>query len=473
MHARFLRHGILKKILDNAGKPYLILQLDEHDSSVGYETRIEAGVRAFRNHFSSTARGRGQSRVIDDAGLIRDKSEFIGKTLLMPNWDWMSCRLIEAVLRREGLDARVVSETPESIHRSMRFNTGQCIPLNIILQNSIDYIERNNLDPEKTVIWNMNSKIACNIGMFPHYTKYLLESYGKGYEKIPVYMGDVTFVDLSVRTGVNCYLAFLFGGMLRKIGCSIRPYEKVKGATDAALERSVSILYDAFSTDRPKDGALEEAIGLLESVAVSRTERPKVAIFGDLYVRDNDVMNQSLIKTIEANGGEVITTPYSELMAIIADRYIKKWFLQGLYGDAALAKVLTKVVAVLNAKYYRYFNRVLGGGEFTVRDNSEDVLSRFGLSIYHTGESMENILKIFHLIEQYPDLSLFVQTNPSYCCPSLVTEAMADRIEQLTGIPIVTIEYDGTSALKNEDVIPYLKYPRKRKGGGSAFKKAI
>ena len=40
-----------KRILEEAGKPYLILQLDEHDSSVGYETRIEAAVRAFGNHF--------------------------------------------------------------------------------------------------------------------------------------------------------------------------------------------------------------------------------------------------------------------------------------------------------------------------------------------------------------------------------------------------------------------------------------
>ncbi|MFP4444256.1 MAG: acyl-CoA dehydratase activase, partial [Spirochaetia bacterium] len=39
-----------KRIMERAGKPYLILQVDDHDSSVGYETRIEAGIRAFRNH---------------------------------------------------------------------------------------------------------------------------------------------------------------------------------------------------------------------------------------------------------------------------------------------------------------------------------------------------------------------------------------------------------------------------------------
>ncbi|MBP7735604.1 MAG: CoA activase [Spirochaetes bacterium] len=450
-----------KKIMDGSGKPYLILQLDEHDSSVGYETRIEAAIRAFRNHHQSSRNVPATLNVIRADGLSKGKDIFAGKTLLLPNWDWITCGFIEEILRKDGIDARVVSESPDSIHRSMRFNTGQCIPLNIIVQNGIDYIERHGLDPARSVIWSMNSKIACNIGMFPHYTKYLLESFGKGYEDIAVYMGDITFVDIAVPTAVQCYLGFMFGGMLRKMSCHVRPYENVPGATDRALMQSVKILREAFAGGRSKEDALTEVMGLFKAIDVTRTERPKVAIFGDLYVRDNDIMNQGLIRTIEANGGEVITTPYSELIAIVADRYIKKWFLQGLFGDAALAKVLTKVVTVLNKRYYRYFNQVLPGGDFRLLDDAEEVLTKFGLSIYHTGESMENIMKIFHIIEQHPDLSLFVQTNPAYCCPSMVTEAMADRIEQLTGIPIVTIEYDGTTASRNEDVIPYLKYPRK------------
>jgi predicted nucleotide-binding protein (sugar kinase/HSP70/actin superfamily) len=41
-----------KRIMDEYQKPYLILDLDEHGSNVGYETRIEAAIRSFRNHFS-------------------------------------------------------------------------------------------------------------------------------------------------------------------------------------------------------------------------------------------------------------------------------------------------------------------------------------------------------------------------------------------------------------------------------------
>ena len=104
-------------------------------------------------------------------------------------------------------------------------------------------------------------------------------------------------------------------------------------------------------------------------------------------------------------------------MTIIADRYIRKWFLQGLYGDAALAKVLSKVVDGAEQQVLPVFQPAPPGRRIRGAGNSGELLSLFGLSVYHTGESMENIMKIFHLIEQYPDLSLFVQTNPSYCCP--------------------------------------------------------
>ena len=70
------------------------------------------------------------------------------------------------------------------------------------------------------------------------------------------------------------------------------------------------------------------------------------------------------------------------------------------------------------------------------------------------------MLKIHYLTKHYPDLTLFIQTNPAFCCPSMVTEAMKKEIEKITSIPVVSITYDGTGGLKNESVVPYLKFPR-------------
>ena len=231
---------------------------------------------------------------------------------------------------------------------------------------------------------------------------------------------------------------------------------------DAALAEALELIARAFEAGGSKEEAVRMAVDRLKSVPVKRSARTRVAVFGDLYVRDNDVMNQGLVRLIEAYGGEVVTTPYSDYMNIIADPYIRKWVREGLWGGAAAAKALQLTVPLFAKKYFDMFNEVIQDPPHAAVNDWEEVLSSLRVSAEHTGESMDNILKIFSLLRTYPDISLFVQTNPSYCCPALVTEAMAGEIERLTGVPVVTIEYDGTGGPRNDDIIPYLKYLRKK-----------
>jgi len=449
-----------KKILDAHNKPYLILQLDEHDSNVGYETRIEAGLRSFRNHFTSGKHKVNADYSAVNPSVLLNRNNLKGKTLLLPRWDGILGEFMAALLQYEGVDARMVDETHESIQRSLSHNTGQCIPLNIMIQNCVDYVKKHNLDPAKTVLWNIDSKLSCNLGMIAYYSKTILESFGGGLDKIEVYAGSITLTDISYRAALNMYIACMFSGMLRRMGCHMRPYENVKGATDRVLEMSIPIITEAFRTGESKEKALDQVIKLFEKIEVTRVPRPKVAIFGDLYARDNEILNQNIISVIENNGGEVITTPYSELIKIIADPYIKKWFKEGNYIGAFTSKILKQAITVFENWYFPYFNRILNGRPDIAFPPVEEVLSQFNMQVDHTGESMENALKIYSLMMHHPDLKLFVQTNPAFCCPSLVTEAMSQNIESVTGIPIVTIEYDGTGGFKNDDIIPYLKYPR-------------
>jgi hypothetical protein len=41
---------------------------------------------------------------------------------------------------------------------------------------------------------------------------------------------------------------------------------------------------------------------------------------------------------------------------------------------------------------------------------------------------------------------------------------MARDIERNTGVPVVSVIYDGSGGSKNEVILPYLEYPRGRGG---------
>jgi predicted nucleotide-binding protein (sugar kinase/HSP70/actin superfamily) len=275
-----------------------------------------------------------------------------------------------------------------------------------------------------------------------------------------MFPGHISFADISVNVAINSYLAFLFGGYLRKIECKLRPYEIHKGETDDLIKKSMDLLYKTFANGSSKEEALKQVINWAKEIKIRNEGRPKVAIFGDIYARDNDVFNQGLIRFIEDNGGEAITTPYSEYMKIIFYPYNKRIVKEGFYRKAVFRKLLLNAALILEVKYLKYFNKILKEPITKPLMDYNEKLKLFNLKTSHNGESLDNVLKILHLKEHYPEIALFVQTNPSYCCPSLVTEAMASKLENISGVPIVTIEYDGTSAGKNEDIIPFLKYAK-------------
>ena len=449
-----------KRILDQHGKPYLILQLDEHDSNVGYETRVEAAVRAFNNHYQAQQRKEPLFKTKREALAINPvlTEQLKGKTILFPAWDSLTLPMIAAHLNKHGYDVRFLEEDAQSIQKSMRHNTGQCIPLNAIAQEFIDYIRLHDLKPADTVLWLINSVVSCNVRLYPHYIKTILESHG--LKEAGVYIGNVSLMDIVPLGGVDTYFAFFFGGLLRSLGCRNRPYELEAGATDRAILAGRDILVQVFSEGKDKETALEEVYQLFAAIPTDRSiKRPLVAIFGDFYVRDNEIMNQNLIKAIEDAGGEALTTSFSDLMRITSKAYFKRMRATGQYKNFLMFAAMLRVVELMERKYYGVLQR-MQQNIIESNPNFEAFQAKFNIRVEQEGESYDNILKIFHIMQEHPEVALFVQANPAFCCPSLITEAMCKEIEQITGVPVVSITYDGTGSYKNGLLAPYLRYSR-------------
>jgi predicted CoA-substrate-specific enzyme activase len=450
-----------KQIMHLYGKPYLIIQIDEHDSNTGYETRIEAALRSFRNHARSARSVPGP-----DLGSIlpRVDTDMNGKTLLLPNWDMFVSPLVVANLNRAGIDARLLESSELGIRRSMVHNSGQCLPINIIAQDYIDYIERHALDPSRVILWMMEGRISCNLRQYPYYIKRILENYGKGLEHASVYSGEISHREMSLGVTYYAYFAYMLGGLFRKTACRIRPYEVNPGQTDAAVAKIHRILIDALSGKQSIDSAIRDGIRLFEEVEYDKESRkPLVAIFGDFYVRDNDIMNQDLVRDIEMAGGEALVTPYHDYTKIVIENIFRRASQRGEYVETSLNRILLNVLKFMDERHYKAFSRFLGPAPVIRPKALERHLKEFNINPLHSGESYDNILKIFYIMENYPEVSLFVQTNPSFCCPALVTEAMTRRIREKTGVPIVTITYDGTSNRMNDLIVPYIQNALRRR----------
>ncbi len=454
-----------KMIMETYKKPYLILQLDEHDSSVGYETRIEAAIRSFTNHYNLSKVENKEQVECSSKNVFKTPKEIGNRTILLPEWDPYISPLLKGTLKNAGFNALALSDTQTSIIRSTVLNTGQCIPLSIIIQNVIDLMVNNKLNPEEYVVWLVDSNLACNFSMYPYYLKKVLKDKKyvyPGLEKIAVYLGDLSFIEFGFNTAVNAFLSYMFGGYIRKVATKIRPYEINKGQTDYVVKKSLQLLENVFATGASKEAALAKIIADFKNIPIKKEPRPKVAIFGDLYVRDNDTLNQDIIRFMERNGAEVITTPYSEYLKLIINPYFTRRFREGFFLDAATVKFMNYLIPLVEQKYYKYFYEILKEPLPKPLKNVGEKLKKFNIKRLHFGESFDNALKVLYLSEHYPDIDFFVQLNPSYCAAALITEAMAEKIQQITGKPVITIEYDATSSFKNDQVIPFIKYAKEK-----------
>ncbi|HDR67824.1 MAG TPA: CoA activase, partial [Bacteroidaceae bacterium] len=340
-----------KQILHLYEKPYLIIQIDEHDSNVGYETRIEAAIRSFRNH--NLKRKRQKYPALKS--LPPEVSyKLNGKILLMPCWDTFISPLIVANLRSAGIDARLMETSELSIRKSMAHNTGQCLPINIITQDYIDYIEAYNLNPGNTILWMIEGWLSCNLRQYPSYIKKLLNNYGNGLEKASVYSGQITHSELSLQVTYHAYFAYMLGGLFKKLACRIRPYEIHEGLTDNILIRIQKMLIDMFEEKISIEKTVNRCIGLFDGIEYGKNDRkPLVAIFGDFYVRDNDMMNQNLIKDIEKAGGEVFTTPYHDYVKITIENVLRRSVLRGEHLEIGMNRILLKLFKILDDKHYK------------------------------------------------------------------------------------------------------------------------
>ncbi len=452
-----------KRILDQAGKPYLVLQIDEHDSSVGYETRVEAAIRAFRNHYATN---KHETRPRVDAAVLPKESTKLTKpegkvfpkarTVLLPNWDPLVCSLLASALRSQGLDARTLEETPDVIRRAMSLNAGQCIPVSVIARETIDYIEKHQLDPKNTALWMIDALWPCNIPLYPYHIGEILAR--QALDEVYVYAGNITFLDLSPQATYAVFHAFLVGGLLRKLICRVRPYETEKGATDRAAAQAHGILCDALKRGLSCANALKRIAALFRAVPTAGQPRPKVAIFGDFYSRDNDVFNQDLNRSIEAAGGEVVVTPYIDYLKATCDAFFQRLLLERRFTAWATYRSIMATVAAVEKAFYIRAGFKTPSADSWHNPESVKTMEAFGLRPELAGECFDNTLKILRIIRQHPDVRLLVQANPAFCCPSIITEAMSAEIEKLTGVPVVTITYDGTGALKNDVIEPYLAF---------------
>jgi len=289
---------------DIAGdKPILVLEVDEHSSSVGMETRIEA--------FLDSLPEPGCTSNVEPRQAISPK-ERIGK-IYLPNFSDHGYAFA-ATFRTLGFEP-VLTDLPddESLHLGSKHSTsGECHPYTLMLG---DYIKAaGSGDDFSNACYFIPDSGLCRAGQFGAQMRRIAE---KEKLRLPIFtsLEEILHSNPVSKGASRIDALVVYWEMMRGMDFlsqkffETRSYEVTKGDTDRAHAKAKNVLMERILENRPHDGLIE-AISFLESVVTDKTKpRIKIGITGDYYTRICDYANSDIFRDIERMGGVVMLPP--------------------------------------------------------------------------------------------------------------------------------------------------------------------
>lgn len=293
--------GFLRDIIGE--KPMLLLEVDEHSSSTGVETRIEA--------FLDSLAGAPEAKKSNPRGPFIPSRGL--RKVFLPNFSAHGYAFA-ATIRSLGLEPIL---TPLPNEESARIGSelavsGECHPYVLMLG---DYIKTaSTINDISNVCYFMPESGACRVGQFGAQMRIAGE---KARAKLPVFTRIEDIVASTGRISKGSYLRAVtaYWQMMRGMDFFIqmhlerRAREITPGSADCAHAEALDILMKYILEDKPLDG-LEKARAKLAEVEIDRAKKlVKIGITGDYYTRICDFANTELFREIERMGGIVMIPP--------------------------------------------------------------------------------------------------------------------------------------------------------------------
>jgi predicted nucleotide-binding protein (sugar kinase/HSP70/actin superfamily) len=263
--------------------------------------------------------------VEDMVGLGFKKSERAKVTMLIGGLTVAQDFLIEGALKGIGYSVQMLDcPTNEGFQAGKEFgNRGQCNPTYFTVGNLVQYLitlrDKHGMTAKeivaKYVFLTAGACGPCRFGMYvTEYRKALRDAGFDGFRVMLFQQtgglkqatGDEVGLELNPLFFWSIVKAMVAGDVLNAIGYRMRPYEKVKGATNEALEKAKATLYAALESRSNILYALWQCKPILAAVEVDKTlPKPKVSIIGEFWAMTTEGDgNYQLQSFLEGEGAE-------------------------------------------------------------------------------------------------------------------------------------------------------------------------
>lgn len=313
-HDAILSDEITRIMDEISGKAPLILKLDEGGAANSLSIRVKSFLSTV-----SARRGKKEKaevKLLTDAYPVKfEKEDKALRTVLVPNVSPAFCRLLSAVLKKEGLRAEPLPVG--SIHEirlgKKYVHNDTCFPAQMVIGEAISALQSGKYPRDRVAIGMAKYQGDCRLSHYSALLRRALDA--AGFEDIPIVSTDpIDSKEMhpGVRLGnlfnVQCLWAISIMDMLEELRRKIRPYEIHKGETDRVFNEGIDRIAEALTKGSgPAIAEYKKVVQDFIAVPYDRSNpKPQVFVTGEYLVTFHPGSNFHIEEYLEKNGMEVI-----------------------------------------------------------------------------------------------------------------------------------------------------------------------
>ncbi len=237
-------------------------------------------------------------------------------TILAPNMLPVHFKLIAQVMGDFGYRMTILeTQGPQIAETGLKYiHNDTCYPAILIVGQFIDALQSGAYDPHRTALMLFQTGGGCRASNYISLLRKALERAGFGY--VPVI--SLSLKKLETHPGFKLTLpmvkrlmfSVIYGDVILALTNQLRPYEDAPGATEEVTRQVTRALVQRMKRDGISRRALLKNCQFIldeyAKVAVSRSEKVKVGVVGEIYVKYSPLGNNNLEELLLKEGAEVV-----------------------------------------------------------------------------------------------------------------------------------------------------------------------
>ena len=265
-------------------------------------------------------------------------------TLLIPNMLPIHFSLLKNIFKINGYKAELLTNEGQAvIDEGLKYvHNDTCYPALLVIGQMIDALNSGKYDLNKIALVISQTGGGCRASNYIHLLRKALKKSGYGY--IPVVSLNLSGLEknagfkFTLKFAYQSLMSLAYGDHLMLLKNQVEPYEINKGDSMRIIETWVDKLTAQFKVNKgltPKSlkQNLDKIVQDFTKIPIEKTEKLKVGIVGEIYIKYSHLGNNNLEKFLLSQNCEVMVPGIIAFMLFKTDNRMEDI---RLYGGSKL-----------------------------------------------------------------------------------------------------------------------------------------